>query len=114
MKKPVVSIALGLVLSITVAILSVNVERIGPEQIEYGNLCGSSGSDACYKPAYKGGFLVAFLVDAPGISVEYQLAFVEDNFYPWAFVLDVAIYFAVCMLVISLIARRYSRDEGRV
>jgi hypothetical protein len=114
MKKPVRSIALGLVLSITVAILSVNVERIGPEQIEYGNLCGPSSSDACYKPAFKGGFPVAFLIDAPGVSVEYQLAFVEDNFYPWAFVLDVAAYLAVYLLVLARVARRYSRHEGRV
>ena len=52
----VIVISLILVTAIASALLSIYVERIGPEQVVYGNLCGPTGFDFCYKPALKGGF----------------------------------------------------------
>lgn len=101
-------IALALVAAITLALLSVFVERIGPELAAYGNLCGPSTADPCYEPVLKGGFPVAYLFDAPGISVERQLAFVEDKLSAGALVLDIAFYFALVLLAILVISHRRS------
>jgi hypothetical protein len=94
------------VLAVVLALLSVCVERRGPEQVVYGNVCGRTGSDLCYRPVLKGGFPVAYLFDAPGVSVEDQLAFIEDDFQLVAFTLDVALYFAVVTLGSQIVARR--------
>jgi hypothetical protein len=58
-------IGLVLISAITLALLSVYVERVGPELAQYGNLCGPRADVPCYKPALKGGFPVAYLFDAP-------------------------------------------------
>jgi hypothetical protein len=89
-----------LALSITVAILSVFVERVGTELVQYGDLD--------YRPVLKGGFPFAYLFDAPGISVERQLAFVEDKLFAGALILDIAIYFAIVLLPILVVSRRRS------
>jgi hypothetical protein len=99
-------VSLLLALAVVLALLSVRIERRGPEQVVYGNVCGRAGSDLCYRPVLKGGFPVAYLFDAPGVSVEDQLAFIEDNFQPVAFTLDVALYFAVATLGFQIVARR--------
>jgi hypothetical protein len=91
-------VILHLALAIGLALLSVRIQRHGPEQVVYSNLCGPAASDLCYRPALKGGFPVAYLFDAAGVSVENQLAFFEDNFRPTAFTLDVALYLAVLAL----------------
>lgn len=103
-----VLIIAALISAITLAFLSVHVERIGPELVAYGNLCGPSGYDSCYKPVLKGGFPVAYLFDAPGISVERQLAFVEDELSIEALVLDIAIYFAIVLPAILVVWRCWS------
>src|SRR5437764_11469751 len=90
-------IGIALVSAITLAFLSVCVERMGPELAGYGNLCGPSAADPCYKPVLKGGFPVAYLFDAPGVSVERQLAFGEDKLFIGALVFDIAIYFAIVL-----------------
>ena len=100
--------AIALILAITLALLSVCVERVGPELAVYGNLCGRGASDPCYKPVLKGGFPVAYLFDAPGVSVERQLAFGEDKLFVSALVLDVAIYFALILFAIAAISDRGS------
>ena len=101
-------IAVALISAITLALLSVCVERIGPELAVYGNLCGQSAADPCYKPVLKGGFPVAYLVDAPGISVERQLAFVEDQLLVGTLALDVAIYFALILFAMAAVSYRRS------
>jgi hypothetical protein len=98
-------VALALIAAVTLALLSVSVERTGPELAEYGNLCGPRTSDPCYEPVLKGGFPLAYLFDAPGISVEHQLAFVEDNLHPGALVVDIAVYFAITLTAILAVAR---------
>lgn len=85
-------IGLSLILAITLALLSVSVEQVGPELVQYG--------DSDYKPVLKGGFPFAYLFDAPGISVERQLAFAEDKVSAGALILDIAIYFAIALLTI--------------
>lgn len=103
-----VLIGVALTIAITLTLWSVNVERIGPELVVYGNLCGPSGFDFCYKPVLKGGFPVAYLFDASGISVERQLAFFEDNLSVGALVLDVAFYFAIVLLAMLAVLRCWS------
>lgn len=102
----VILIGLTLVMAITSALLSVYVERIGPEQVIYGNLCGPSGFDFCYKPALKGGFPFAYLFDAPGVSRERQLAFGEDNLHAGGLIADVAVYFVIFTLIAWVVSRR--------
>lgn len=102
------SISGALFLAIALAFLSVHVERIGPELVVYGNLCGSSGSDFCYKPVLKGGFPVAYLFDAPGVSRERVLAFGEDKLSVSALVLDIAIYFAIVLPVMLGVSHFWS------
>ena len=98
----------ALILAITLAFLSVHVERIGPELAVYGNLCGPSGSDFCCKPVMKGGFPVAYLFDAPGVSRERVLAFGEDKLSVSALVLDIAIYLAFVLLVMRGVSHLWS------
>lgn len=90
----------ALILAITLALLSVSVERVGPEMVQYG--------DSDYRLVLKGGFPVAYLFDAPGISVERQLTFVEDQLSVVALILDIAIYFAIAWLTIRVAWRAWS------
>ena len=90
----------ALISAITLALLSVFVERVGPELAQYG--------DSDYRPVLKGGFPFAYLFDAPGISVERQLSFVEDKLFAGALILDIAIYFASVLPTILVISRRRS------
>jgi hypothetical protein len=106
-------VTLALVAATAVALLTVRIQRTGPEQVVYSNLCGPTGDDLCYKPVLKGGFPVAYLFDAPGVSVEDQLAFFEDNFHPDAFGLDVALYLALILLGRwFVLRRRYASRDG--
>ena len=89
---------LSLIAAIMLTIRSSNIERFGPELAAYGNLCGPSHDALCNEPVLNAGFPVGFLFDNPGISVERQLAFIEDEFRTGAFLLDVAIYFALVLL----------------
>lgn len=98
-------VSLTFVLASTLAILSVLVERTGPELQQYGNLCGPTSNDPCYKPVLKGGFPFAYLFDAPGISVERKLHFVEDTLRPAPLFLDIAVYFAVVLLAVQIGSR---------
>lgn len=91
--------------------MSAYIERVGPEVASYGNLCGPSGSDFCYKPVLKGGFPFPYLFDAPGVSRERQLAFGEDKLRVGALVANIAVYFAILMLVGASAWRRRSKVE---
>lgn len=101
-------IGVALISAITLALLSVYIERAGPELAEYGNLCGPGAADPCYKPVLKGGFPIAYLFDAPGVSVERQLAFGEDKLFVAALILDIAIYFAIALFTILVVLYRRS------
>jgi hypothetical protein len=90
--------------AIALALLSVYVERMGPELTAYGNLCGPAAADPSYKPVLKGGFPVAYLYDAPGVSVERQLSFGEDKLSMGALIVDIAIYLAIVLLAMLLVS----------
>ena len=106
-------IGISLVSAITLTLLSVCVERVGPELAQYGNLCGPRAVDPCYKPVVKGGFPVAYLFDAPGISVERQLSFGEDKLFTGALILDIALYFAIILLASLIVLHRRSAVTQR-
>ncbi len=88
---------LAFIAAVTLALLSSNTERIGPELVQDGNVCGPGGNDPCYKPALKGGFPLAYLFDQPGISVEGRLFFFEDTLYIGPLMFDIAVYFAAIL-----------------
>jgi hypothetical protein len=96
---------IALVIASTLALLSVLVQRAGPEQVQYGNLCGPTSSDPCYRPVLKGGFPFAYLFDAPGVSVEGKLSFVEDTLHPEALLLDITVYFVAILLLFTAASR---------
>lgn len=101
--------SLALIVALALTLGSVNVERVGPELAAYGNLCGPGTADPCLEPVLKGGFPFAYLFDAPGISVEGQLAFVEDQLHVGALILDIAVYFAIVLSAILAVHRARTR-----
>jgi hypothetical protein len=105
-------LGLALILAITLALMSAYVERVGPDMASYGNLCGPTGSDHCYKPVLKGGFPFPYLFDAPGVSRERQLAFGEDKLSVGALVANIAIYFAILVLAGAAWHRRSAVELG--
>ena len=58
--------------------------------------------------ALKGGFPVAYLFDAPGVSRERQLAFGEDKLHMGALLADFTVYLVISIAVACLISRRRS------
>jgi hypothetical protein len=96
---------LAFALASALALLSVFVERTGPELEQYGNLCGPRFDEPCYRPLLKGGLPLAYLFDMPGVSVEGQLSFGEDTLRPAAFLVDVGVYFTLILLSILLGSR---------
>jgi hypothetical protein len=106
-------VGVALISAIALALLSVQVERIGPELVQYGNLCGPGGSDPCLQPVLKAGFPIPYLFDAPAVSRERQLAFGEDNLSLGALLLDIAIYFAIVLSVIRGVVHRRSHGVLR-
>jgi len=97
-----------LVAAIVLALLSVYVERTGPELVQYGNLCGPAAMDPCYGPVLKGGFPIAYLFDTPGISRQGQLAFVEDELHAGALAANVAVYVVILMAIAYAVSHRRS------
>ncbi|MBZ2206264.1 hypothetical protein [Massilia soli] len=102
-------LGLALILSITLALMSAYIERVGPEKASYGNLCGPTGSDQCYKPVLKGGFPFPFLFDTPGVSVERQLSFGEDKLRVDALVANIAVYCGLLILMVWLLRNAAGR-----
>jgi hypothetical protein len=97
---------LATIVALVLALFSMRIQRRGPEQVVFSNLCGPTHDDLCYKPVLKGGFPVAYLFDAPGVSVEDQLAIPEDNFHAVPFLLDVGAFLVVIVLGAAVINRR--------
>lgn len=97
-----------LLLAVLLALASVLVQGHGPEQVADGNVCGPRGDGPCLRPALKGGFPVAYLVDRPGVSVEGKLSLGEDELLPAALLIDVAFY----ALLLALVLRAWHRRRG--
>ena len=103
----------SLIAAITLTVKSVDIERYGPELAAYGNMCGPSHNGPCNEPVLNAGFPVGYLFDNPGISVEHQLALIEDEFRIGAFLLDVAIYFALVLLAALAVRAAWVRLRRR-
>jgi len=101
--KAVVGVAL--VVAIILALVSVKIERLGPEQASYGNLCGPEQNEQCYQPVLKGGFPFAYMVDDPATSVLRQLG-PEDDLLMGPLLVDICLYFALLLLAIQLLRPR--------
>jgi hypothetical protein len=93
--------------------LSALIHRTGPQLVQVGNLCGAGGDAPCLQPVLKGGFPVAYIFDAPGVSVEGKLFF-EDDFYPWSFAFDFCIYVLVMISIIEACKRLTRRSTGQL
>lgn len=102
-------ICLSFLLAFTLTLVSFVVQRNGPEVIEFGNLCGPLHDEFCYEPVLKAGFPIAYVFDAPGISVPRKLG-PEDSFSVSAFTLDVAIYFVIGLVAIGGFSYRWSKS----
>ena len=98
--------------ALALTLLSSNLERTGPGLAQYGNLCGASHNDPCLEPRLNGGFPLAYLFDAPGVSVERKLSFAEDEFRAMSFVLDLAVYIAIILLATRPLVRFQSTRRG--
>ncbi|HWH18883.1 MAG TPA: hypothetical protein VNT77_11245 [Allosphingosinicella sp.] len=106
--------ASALVLAALLALASSWIERRGPDHGVYCALGKVNGIDVyCPEPKLNGGWPAPFLFDKPGISVEWQLAFVEDDFRFWPFVANVAFYLLVLLGIGGAVrrARRKSPDR---
>lgn len=86
-----------LILAVTLTLLSVLIERNGPELAVYGNMCGPKHDQLCYEPVLKSGFPMAYVFDAPGTSVERDLG-LEDRLSITAFLVNIVLYFVVALL----------------
>ena len=89
-----------------VTLVSVRFERVGPELVITGNVCGPTNNDACYAKVLKGGFPVAYLFDTPTVSRPNQLGFGEDDFRAAPFAVDVAAYLGILAFALRLSNRR--------
>lgn len=105
---------LAFVLASALALLSVFVERTGPELEQYGNLCGSTFDDPCYRPLLKGGFPAAYLFDMPGVSVEGRLSISEDTLLLEALLVDIVVDFAVLLLAVLVVPRCWAAVRCRL
>jgi hypothetical protein len=92
----------ALLLGVALAALSRGYERIGPAPTSWRDteLCSFSPPRPCRDGVLQAGWPLAYLVDTPGISRVGQLALVEDQFRPAAFVADAAIGALVSGLIL--------------
>ena len=97
--RRITTLLLTLLLAVVLALASVRVQRQGPEQVVQGNLCGPRADWPCLRPALKGGFAAAYLVDRPGVSVEGQLSLWEDELLPLALLVDIVFYVLLLQLM---------------
>ncbi|HEX8479132.1 MAG TPA: hypothetical protein VF663_12400 [Telluria sp.] len=99
------------ILASVLAFMSSYIERTGPEMASYGNLCGATRHDSCNEPVLKGGFPFPDLFDAPGVSVEHQLSIGEDQLSEGALAADIAIYFALLLVLWRALSRRPAAER---
>jgi hypothetical protein len=115
MDKWLTRVGLGFLASLTaltLALLSSKIERVGPDLVQYGNLCGPSFNEPCYKPVLRGGFPFEFLFDAPGVSIERQLHIAEDKMHRDALVMNIVVYFAI-VVIVGAVIWRFRRGSDR-
>lgn len=67
--------------------------HVGSEIIKFGAECNIEQWMLCYHPRLTAGFPFAFYFDFPGVSVENQIGFLEDEFRLYPFLIDLWIYY---------------------
>ncbi len=111
MLKPLL-IALG---ALVLTIASSWTERVGPDQAVYCALGKSSDGHEiwCPEPVLNGGWPAPYLYDRAGISVERQLAFIEDSCRTGPFLADSAFFALVLILIFRLFSSFFRRLRGK-
>jgi hypothetical protein len=87
------ALVVGAGLAFVLAAGSVVIHR--PQRMVVGNMCETTSDNPhgyCYRRLPTGGWPFAFLFDSPGTSVVGQLGLMEDDFKPWRFLLDMAVF----------------------
>ena len=97
---------LSLLGGLTLAVASGWYERVGPAPRAWDEeLCSYSPPPSCRDGVLQGGWPLAYLVDAPGVSRVGRLAIGEDHFREWAFAVDAAGAAALIWLLFRARAR---------
>jgi len=79
--------------AICLALGSSLLQRRGPDQGVYCAIGKVNGVDVyCPKPKLNGGWPAPYLFYREGVSVEWHLAFFEDDLRAWPFIADVSFY----------------------
>lgn len=90
-----------IILAIIVTIYSANYERIKDQTVVDGK-CIENIKEICH-PA--GGFPFSFLFDSESTSVWGSLGFIEDDFSPLWFSIDVIFYFAIFFIFFATVKK---------
>ena len=76
--------------ALVLAMASVRYERVGPAPAAWAQeLCSPMPLHSCGEGVLQGGWPLPFLLDRPGVPVVGRLAYAEDRFRAWPFVVDV-------------------------
>ena len=91
---------------------SCSIQRFGPDHAVYCALGKSAeGHDIwCPEPVLNGGWPAPFVFDRPGISVERELAFPDDDFRLWPFIANAAFYMLLLLALGKLATHLRRRD----
>ncbi len=79
-------------LAILFVLMTVFYQRPSGEIILFGNVCDAQSWVECYRPRVSAGFPFAFIFDKPGITVEDNASFLEDDIRLLPFVMNVWLY----------------------
>ena len=104
-RRQLLLLAVAVAVALSLTLLSSVIQRNGPELASYGNMCGPSSDQDCLEPVLNAGFPFGYLFDQPGVSIERQLFFVEDNLRPVPFALDFLAYLSLVALAFRLTGR---------
>lgn len=89
------------------------VERRGPDHGVYCSIGKVNGVEVyCPELKLNGGWPAPFLFDRAGVSVEWKLTFVEDDFRGWSFVADMAFYWLIVMAAWGAVPRLRANGRG--
>ena len=112
-RRRVAGVAGTLLLALVLTLGSCGVQRLGPEQAAYGNLCGPSMDQLCMRPRLNGGWPLGYMFDTPGVSVEGSLAWPDDPVRTIPFLVDLAFFWAVLAAAAMLLSWGLRRNARR-
>ncbi len=92
--------------ALVLALASSHIARNGPDHGIYCAIGKVNGIDVyCPEPKRNGGWPAPYLFDSPGISIERQISFFEDDFRPGPFWANVAFYLLLLLGLQRVVAR---------